>query len=104
MAVLNVIQIVLALVGIVTASVTKPSIPVSEPVSNNVTDVRKIELYDGVFVKLPEYNNDTRKVMSLEIDTNKDSETGKLLFCIFILYFFLTYFFCTICNLHKVRQ
>ncbi|XP_023935408.2 uncharacterized protein LOC112043949 [Bicyclus anynana] len=39
------------------------------------SSVRKVELYDGVYVKVPEKSNESRKLVSFEIDTNSNGET-----------------------------
>ncbi|XP_039751590.1 uncharacterized protein LOC120627641 [Pararge aegeria] len=41
------------------------------------SSVRKFELYDGVYVKVPENGNESSKLMSFEIDANRNVETGR---------------------------
>lgn len=59
------------LVGSTTVQVT----PVP---SSNGLETKKLELYDGVYVKIPEANN-TEKLFSFEVDTDKKLGEGKLL-------------------------
>ncbi|XP_046962871.1 uncharacterized protein LOC124532179 [Vanessa cardui] len=43
----------------------------------NSSDVKQFEIYDGVYVKIPEKNDANNKIMSLEINENKNEETGR---------------------------
>ncbi|CAG4971602.1 unnamed protein product [Parnassius apollo] len=46
----------------------------STPRPQDELPVRKIKVYDGVYVEVPK-GNDTRKLLSFEIQTSNDSET-----------------------------
>ncbi|XP_045768528.1 uncharacterized protein LOC123869583 [Maniola jurtina] len=43
----------------------------------DTSSVRKIELYNGVYVNIPEHNNGSRKLLSFEIDTSTSGENGE---------------------------
>lgn len=66
---------------LITASVASvntsdPQPPVPE---DDVLENKKIELFDGVSVKIPKSEDRDRKMLSLEINTGKDVETGKFI-------------------------
>lgn len=67
----------LRLIYLLTLAILCTSAP-SNDVKNS-SHVHKIELYDGVYVKIPEHNNDRKELLSFEIDTkNNDVVEGKL--------------------------
>lgn len=46
------------------------------PVHNNGLETNKVELYDGVYMNIPETNN-TKQLFSFEIDTYRKLDEGK---------------------------
>lgn len=70
-------QISKIVVGLLILLLFKNKVNCESSVVNDDTGVRKMELYDGVFLKIPEYKNGTKKLLSFEIDTRDNKETGK---------------------------
>lgn len=55
---------------------SQPPVPVPD---DNVVGNNKIELFDGVSVKIPKGEDSNGKMLSFEIKTGKDVETGKFI-------------------------
>ncbi|XP_038214776.1 uncharacterized protein LOC119834476 [Zerene cesonia] len=46
--------------------------------SQDAPQFRKLEIYDGVYAKIPdETNNTTKTLISFEVNLNRDAETGR---------------------------
>lgn len=78
-------QIIKIVLGLSTLLLYQNKIYSEASIINDNTGVRKIELYDGVILKIPEYKNGTEKLLSFEIDTKEYKEAGKLFVLKFIL-------------------
>lgn len=53
--------------------------PQPSVLEDDILENKKIELFDGVSVKIPKSEDHTGKMLSFEINTSKDVETGKFL-------------------------
>lgn len=60
-----------ATVASVNLNDSKPTVP-----KDDILENKKIELFDGVSVKIPKDENQSGKMLSFEIDTAKNVETG----------------------------
>lgn len=67
---------------LITASVASADLNDSQPPvpEDNVLENKKIELFDGVSVKIPKGDDQDGKMLSFEINTGKDVETGKFIY------------------------
>ncbi|XP_026315696.1 uncharacterized protein LOC113227042 [Hyposmocoma kahamanoa] len=69
--------VALSLLITVSAASVNQSEPLPSVLEDDVLDNKKIELFDGVSVKIPKSEDRDRKMLSLEINTGKDVETGR---------------------------
>lgn len=83
--------ITLSILITVSAASVNQSEPLPSVLEDDVLDNKKIELFDGVSVKIPKSEDSDRKMLSLEINTGKDVETGKFITInnLYILLFYL---------------
>ncbi|XP_053613030.1 uncharacterized protein Osi22 [Plodia interpunctella] len=66
------VSVFLLICVVLVSSVVCAGVEDSQRIQNDGL-IKKVELYDGVYLKIPERTNDTRKLFSLEVDTGIQS-------------------------------